>query len=407
MDINAPINPAAGQTTTAMDTEKSPIVPEPHVTSSITHSTTPKPKKPAKPRARKSTTPAVKSSSAQPVSVQGTPAPAESSAPFHTKFPKLIFPRPTEQYNLESEEIFCICRQPDAGGEPMVCCEGCEDWFHFRCVKIPAKFEPLFDVYFCPYCELEKKGVTLWRRKCAVEDCYKAIEHGKTKYCSKDHGLKHILGKLNKSESTNVESMTITALKYSKSLKSFQELGSELPKLPKSDIPTSITAKLQEDLEKLEKLRQEQVASRKVLIKAKENMKLLNEMIQETADTPSSSKKKPKKLELCGYDYSTFSSSTPIDPESMQSNDITSLKSQYDAYKQYMDSKDQEDSTPPQTTLCFLDKKKCLKHSGWQSIISDEIDLNMNDIQKKSEKIKETMEKRVKSYTIDHFESLK
>ena len=31
------------------------------------------------------------------------------------------------------EELYCICRKPD-DGTPMVCCDGCDEWYHVRCI---------------------------------------------------------------------------------------------------------------------------------------------------------------------------------------------------------------------------------------------------------------------------------
>jgi len=36
------------------------------------------------------------------------------------------------KFNLNSEELFCICRKPDYGGELMISCDNCDEWFHFK-----------------------------------------------------------------------------------------------------------------------------------------------------------------------------------------------------------------------------------------------------------------------------------
>ena len=59
-------------------------------------------------------------------------------------------PEPTE----DAEELFCFCRQPySEDGDPMIECETCEEWYHFKCVNLtPAKAKKI-KVYLCRACE--------------------------------------------------------------------------------------------------------------------------------------------------------------------------------------------------------------------------------------------------------------
>lgn len=84
-----------------------------------------------------------------------------------TKYPNLG-PKSTKMYNDNSEELFCICRKPD-NGDLMVGCDGCDDWYHFKCMKIDIKYQELIARYFCPYCEIDGKGTTLWKRNAEYE----------------------------------------------------------------------------------------------------------------------------------------------------------------------------------------------------------------------------------------------
>ncbi|KAL6941734.1 hypothetical protein ACO0RG_002872 [Hanseniaspora osmophila] len=97
-------------------------------------------------------------------------------------------------------ELFCICRKPDTG-KLMVGCDGCEDWFHFDCIKLDPKYEKLIAQYFCSKCG----DKIVWKRKCKLAHCYSPIDtHGTqntqqpSKYCSERHGLEYIEGYLNR-----------------------------------------------------------------------------------------------------------------------------------------------------------------------------------------------------------------
>ena len=36
----------------------------------------------------------------------------------------------------ERVEVFCMCRLPEVGD--MVCCDCCDEWFHYHCVIAPS-----------------------------------------------------------------------------------------------------------------------------------------------------------------------------------------------------------------------------------------------------------------------------
>ena len=40
-----------------------------------------------------------------------------------------------DDYDDEDNELYCICRKPD-DGTPMVCCDGCDEWYHIRCIGL-------------------------------------------------------------------------------------------------------------------------------------------------------------------------------------------------------------------------------------------------------------------------------
>ena len=48
-----------------------------------------------------------------------------------------------------NEEVFCICRQPEAG--TMIGCEGCDDWFHPHCFGLILVSSLVKVVTFCDF----------------------------------------------------------------------------------------------------------------------------------------------------------------------------------------------------------------------------------------------------------------
>ncbi|CCE62753.1 hypothetical protein TPHA_0D01120 [Tetrapisispora phaffii CBS 4417] len=108
-----------------------------------------------------------------------------------------------------NEELFCICKKPD-NGDLMVGCDGCDDWFHFSCVKIPLQYRELIAAFYCPYCQagITGKSVeqpwgnhpipkTMWKRKCRVESCFSPCKES-SKYCSEAHGQEYIKNLVNR-----------------------------------------------------------------------------------------------------------------------------------------------------------------------------------------------------------------
>ncbi|RPA87112.1 PLU-1-domain-containing protein [Ascobolus immersus RN42] len=54
-----------------------------------------------------------------------------------------------------SREVFCICRQPEAG--MMIECEACHEWYHGKCLKIARGKVKEDDKYTCPICDYRVK----------------------------------------------------------------------------------------------------------------------------------------------------------------------------------------------------------------------------------------------------------
>lgn len=110
-------------------------------------------------------------------------------------------PYNTKKKDLDTgEDVYCICKKPD-NGDLMVGCDGCDDWFHFECLKISPKFKELVFSFYCPYCQAGITGPgsitpnrlpkTIWKRKCRLVGCYKECAKD-SKYCCKEHGEKYM-----------------------------------------------------------------------------------------------------------------------------------------------------------------------------------------------------------------------
>ncbi|KIJ65580.1 hypothetical protein HYDPIDRAFT_88457 [Hydnomerulius pinastri MD-312] len=72
----------------------------------------------------------------------------------------------TNDGKMKEKSNYCLCNQPD-DGSPMVCCSACNEWYHFRCVKLSAEEASELEVYVCPLCT-EKTG----RR--TISECHRS-----------------------------------------------------------------------------------------------------------------------------------------------------------------------------------------------------------------------------------------
>ncbi|XP_039292245.1 nucleosome-remodeling factor subunit NURF301 isoform X2 [Nilaparvata lugens] len=53
----------------------------------------------------------------------------------------------------ETQELYCLCRQPYDESQFYICCDKCQDWFHGRCVGILQSEADNIDEYVCPNCQ--------------------------------------------------------------------------------------------------------------------------------------------------------------------------------------------------------------------------------------------------------------
>ncbi|XP_037046022.1 nucleosome-remodeling factor subunit NURF301 isoform X4 [Bradysia coprophila] len=53
----------------------------------------------------------------------------------------------------DTQELYCLCRQPYDESQFYICCDKCQDWFHGRCVGILQSEADFIDEYICPNCQ--------------------------------------------------------------------------------------------------------------------------------------------------------------------------------------------------------------------------------------------------------------
>jgi COMPASS component SPP1 len=309
----------------------------------------------------------------------------------NTRYPWLP-PRSYRKFNDNSEELFCICRKTDTG-ELMVGCDGCDDWFHFSCIHVPKIYSELIQSYYCPYCELEAKGKTMWKRKCRLDKCFKGIK-GESKYCSEEHGVEYMKGLLVKMEQQKADSTVLNRaelaqiMHHTSGLDELSKLGQELPSAP-IEIDDSRIRHIETSIISLTAKRNKEMSRRSVLLKAHENIKLLS-------DELSTGKK--KKIALCGFE-AMLTLGEDVTETSLLSNDIEKLKTLLiEESENVMDTLGDK--------ICLLEKRKCQKHNGWQSMINDEIEMIIFNIDEQLEQLKNKRGKVVKTITVDYYEEL-
>ncbi|KAI8124900.1 Nucleosome-remodeling factor subunit NURF301 [Lucilia cuprina] len=53
----------------------------------------------------------------------------------------------------DTQELYCLCKQPYDESQFYICCDKCQDWFHGRCVGIVQSEAEFIDEYVCPACQ--------------------------------------------------------------------------------------------------------------------------------------------------------------------------------------------------------------------------------------------------------------
>ncbi|KAJ3177281.1 CXXC-type zinc finger protein 1 [Geranomyces variabilis] len=84
----------------------------------------------------------------------------------------------TPQTSDDRNRVYCICRKPfdgSADNEFYIGCEGCDEWFHGRCVNVTEQEAGGIEQWMCAACE--ERGLLIVRKiVCAAPGCGKYVE---------------------------------------------------------------------------------------------------------------------------------------------------------------------------------------------------------------------------------------
>ncbi|KAJ3172576.1 hypothetical protein HDU88_005905 [Geranomyces variabilis] len=92
--------------------------------------------------------------------------------------PKSAAAGATLQTSDDRNRVYCICRKPfdgSADDEFYIGCEGCDEWFHGRCVNVTEQEAGGIEQWMCAACE-ERGLVTVRKVVCAAPGCDKYVE---------------------------------------------------------------------------------------------------------------------------------------------------------------------------------------------------------------------------------------
>lgn len=335
------------------------------------------------------------------------------------------------------EELYCICKKPDEG-DLMVGCDGCDDWFHFKCVKIPEKYSHLVLNYYCPYCQAGITGKPStngelpkikWKRKCRLETCFDPCQE-RSKYCSEAHGKLYMHDLLDKVSIPKRDAKKFVGDMMSgcqNDVRKFQEMASkdfldkDIPSLMMDHDLFNRMIKNDRNLQAL----QEQIHEykNKTYPEVKSNLdvlqnymtwlelvtkKLNNETtIDETNNDPNkindkkqgknirkklkgnNSRRKMKKV--CGFSYD-LTIAKVITPE--------------DFVTQYCKLMEVDDNYDQETLNGICVKLKCNRHSEWTSMKMDQLKQQLRSLENHKERLDILLKTRIKQLHIQYYEQL-
>lgn len=300
------------------------------------------------------------------------------------------------KYDLNSEELFCVCRKTD-NGELMIMCDGCDSWFHFKCMKLNKKNANLVSKFYCKFCKWKEVGSTRWKRKCRLEYCYEPIRPN-SKYCCDDHGIFYMRQNLlekNYNGKGITSSMVQTILtRVNDNFDTLKNLGTAFPELPEvkqfkldgtGSIPDSIKTNLNlinSRLKILEVQMELYNLRTNSLIEIKDKIKLINEKLS-----------KDKRVEICCYDKNIELGDVLLYEEILHQS-FTEFEDQID-----------EDSVWFKDRICTKDKKRCIRHNGWWNLINDEFSKKLTQLEIDLEILKDEREDVFRDYSIKIYES--
>lgn len=321
------------------------------------------------------------------------------------------------KYNLNSEELYCVCRKPDHGGELMVGCDGCEEWFHFKCMKINPQYKSLISSFFCKFCLWMGKGQTLWNRKCRRPGCFEPISKDqRSKYCSEECGLRFLRSKLKGSDVLPQDHIKFV-ISYNNTYDDLTQMSIQFPELPEvqqldmEKLPSHIRAELTENDVKVKKVlaQHELVAIQgKFLPKIKEKIQIINEKLQQRLEPEESDKgkrgkkkSKAKKIDLCCFDKDLDNLLPKETYEAIPNNVYEAFKGEIDEVIRSYSAEGYDDY---QGNLCLQDRRKCLRHNGWFGLLADRVWKLQSELETLLRKLEQNKAETLRNYSIQKYE---
>ncbi|KAI5955823.1 SPP1 [Candida jiufengensis] len=335
------------------------------------------------------------------------------------------------KFNLNSEEVYCICREPDEG-DIMVACDGCEEWFHMKCMNVNPDVSNLIAKFYCKFCKWKNIGSTLWKRKCRLEECLKPIADN-SKYCSKEHGEEY-MRRLFHEKNVDIETIK-KVLGFVGDSEKLHQLGSRFPELEqinKFKTDESIDQFPMNTQEELTNLKNQSDSTNdqihalekklENLQSMKENIKFINEKVSESIyPGENQKKKKQKKLELCMCDKSDNNMIIQIGSsnelleklikkiskrmETIEEDEVEEEQNEDEDGDTNMETVQDYDDPDWFYEVCVKEKKKCHRHAGWFSLYYDEIIKVLDQLVSKKEQLKTEEDNVLRNYSITVYES--
>lgn len=292
------------------------------------------------------------------------------------------------KYNENSEELYCICRKPDVEGQLMVGCDGCDEWYHFKCIGLNEIYKNLIQCYYCKFCLWKGKGYTKFKRKCRRDTCWKAVDKN-SKYCSKECGLQFFQSLKNDKQKGIVKFV----LESKNDINELHTLGLEFPELQEVKEFEKNLDKFPVNIQNDLKLLKQQCDNTEASINMFQHKAVLltnyKEIIKSVNEKATSISTK-KKVELCMYNKSLRDVNDAI---------ISTIRGETD---QIVEAYGNDEDYFNQT--CIHEKRKCPRHNGWINLINDEYLRTINKLTINLEDIKTKQKLLLRDHSISVYE---
>lgn len=328
---------------------------------------------------------------------------------------------------ITGEEVYCTCKKTDSG-ELMVGCDGCDDWFHFSCLKISEEYKELVFSFYCPYCQAGITGPasrkdnpselprTIWKRKCRLHDCYKECQSN-GKYCSPEHGEKYMkkaLSKLkivgvNQDEQKEIVKSMAEYTRYGNTAEGFQQIGKadfineEIEGKENPELYKQIVS----DDSKLEELAKNYQEAQNITIpETKKKTEILSRYLEWLDDVNKELFSLPESL-IKNEDDKGFTGRRKKNlGKTKQKKSICGYTSQLDKIPCSVEEfKSQYDGTnSPINGICT--KLRCNKHFDWSSMLMEQYTHQLRSLQAFQERLQLLIKTRKEQLHIQYYEQL-